>query len=100
LDLNLVTRLLGGILSLTWGNVVMMAIGGILIYLAIVKDYEPMLLLPIGAGTILANLPLTGMTAGIRELQLHDGGHPRVTVAPAAAGGVGSLRHPLSGWHP
>jgi sodium ion-translocating decarboxylase beta subunit len=72
LDLNLVINLLGGLLSLTWGNVVMMAIGGILIYLAIVKDYEPMLLLPIGAGTILANLPLTGMTAGIRELQLHQ----------------------------
>jgi sodium ion-translocating decarboxylase beta subunit len=72
LDLNLVINLLGGLLSLTWGNMVMMAIGGILIYLAIVKDYEPMLLLPIGAGTILANLPLTGMTAGIRELQLHQ----------------------------
>jgi sodium ion-translocating decarboxylase beta subunit len=72
LDLSLVTGLLSGILSLTWGNVVMMAIGGILIYLAIVKEYEPMLLLPIGAGTILANLPLTGMTAGIRELQLHQ----------------------------
>jgi sodium ion-translocating decarboxylase beta subunit len=72
LDLSLVTSLLGGILSLTWGNVVMMAVGGVLIYLAIVKDYEPMLLLPIGAGTILANLPLTGMTAGIRELQLHQ----------------------------
>jgi Na+-transporting methylmalonyl-CoA/oxaloacetate decarboxylase beta subunit len=72
LDLNLVINLLGGLLSLTWSNVVMMTIGGILIYLAIVKDYEPMLLLPIGAGTILANLPLTGMTAGIRELQLHQ----------------------------
>jgi len=72
LDLNLMTSLLEGLLSLTWGNVVMMAVGGILIYLAIVKDYEPMLLLPIGAGTILANLPLTGMTAGIRELQLHQ----------------------------
>ena len=62
MDLNVVTSLLNGLLSLTWGEVVMMAIGGILIYLAIVKDYEPMLLLPIGAGTILANLPLTGMT--------------------------------------
>ena len=72
MDLNGVTSLLGGLLSLTWDNVVMMAVGGILIYLAIVKDYEPMLLLPIGAGTILANLPLTGMTAGIRELQLHQ----------------------------
>lgn len=41
------------------GNLVMIAIGGILIYLAIAKDYEPMLLLPIGFGAILANIPLS-----------------------------------------
>lgn len=64
--------LLRGFLSLTWGEAVMMVVGGVLIYLAIVKHYEPMLLLPIGVGTILANLPLTGMTTGIRELQLHQ----------------------------
>ena len=52
--------LLSGILSLTWGNVVMMAVGGVLIYLAIAKEYEPVLLLPIGAGAIIANIPLTG----------------------------------------
>lgn len=39
----------------------MMAVGGLLIYLAIAKDYEPMLLLPIGFGAILTNLPLTGI---------------------------------------
>jgi oxaloacetate decarboxylase beta subunit len=39
----------------------MIAIGGLLIYLAIQKEYEPMLLLPIGFGAILANLPLTGI---------------------------------------
>ena len=49
-------------LSLTWQNVVMMAVGGVLIYLAVVKDYEPVLLLPIGFGAILTNLPLTGIT--------------------------------------
>jgi oxaloacetate decarboxylase beta subunit len=64
LDLNVVTSLLDGILSLTWGNVLMMAVGGILIYMAIVKEYEPVLLLPIGAGAIIANIPLTGMTEG------------------------------------
>jgi carboxybiotin decarboxylase len=47
---------------LTWQRIVMMAIGGLLIYLAIAKDYEPVLLLPIGFGAILANLPLTGIT--------------------------------------
>jgi sodium ion-translocating decarboxylase beta subunit len=59
-----------GPLHLTWGNLVMMAAGGVLIYLAITKEYEPLLLLPIGVGAILANLPLTGMTVGIREMQL------------------------------
>lgn len=47
---------------LTWQMLVMMAVGGVLIYLAIAKDYEPVLLLPIGFGAILTNLPLTGIT--------------------------------------
>jgi oxaloacetate decarboxylase beta subunit len=49
-------------LELTWQNIVMMLVGGVLIYLAIAKDYEPVLLLPIGFGAILTNLPLTGIT--------------------------------------
>lgn len=40
----------------------MMAIGGLMIYLAIAKDYEPMLLLPMGFGAILANLPFSMVT--------------------------------------
>ncbi len=52
-------QLLQGILHVTPGSLVMIAIGGLLIYLAIAKDYEPLLLLPIGAGAILANLPLS-----------------------------------------
>jgi len=51
--------LLSGLSNLTPGAAVMMAAGGLLIYLAIVKEYEPVLLLPIGAGAILANLPLS-----------------------------------------
>ncbi|MCD4801441.1 MAG: sodium ion-translocating decarboxylase subunit beta [Anaerolineales bacterium] len=43
-------------------NLVMILAGGLLIYLAIKKDFEPVLLLPIGFGAILANLPLTGIT--------------------------------------
>jgi oxaloacetate decarboxylase beta subunit len=50
--------------QLTWQNLVMIGIGGTLIYLAIAKGYEPYLLLPIGFGAILANLPLTGITEG------------------------------------
>ncbi len=52
--------LFGNLLLLQWQQVVMWAIGGLLIYLAIVKDMEPTLLLPIGFGTILVNLPLSG----------------------------------------
>ncbi len=47
-----------GLSSLGWQQIVMFAIGGILIYLAVAKDYEPALLLPIGFGAILVNLPL------------------------------------------
>ena len=46
--------------ALTWQQVTMWVIGGILMYLAIVKDMEPSLLLPIGFGAILANLPFSG----------------------------------------
>jgi oxaloacetate decarboxylase beta subunit len=46
---------------LTWKMVVMILAGGVLIYLGIAKDYEPVLLLPIGFGAIVANLPLSGI---------------------------------------
>lgn len=42
-----------------WGNIVMMIIGGILIYLAIKKKYEPLLLIPIGFGILLGNIPVS-----------------------------------------
>jgi oxaloacetate decarboxylase beta subunit len=54
-----------GFSQLTWANVVMMAIGALLIYLAITREYEPMLLIPIGMGAILANIPGAGMALDI-----------------------------------
>jgi oxaloacetate decarboxylase beta subunit len=62
MDFSNLSVLLSAPLQLTWQNGVMMVLGGILIYLAIAKDYEPVLLLPIGFGAILTNLPLTGIT--------------------------------------
>ena len=50
----------GNVTELNWKMCVMWLIGGILIYLAIKKDMEPTLLLPIGFGAILVNLPLSG----------------------------------------
>lgn len=45
------------LIAITWQQVVMFAVGGLLIWLAIKKDYEPALLLPMGFGAILVNLP-------------------------------------------
>lgn len=50
-----------GLLHLTVGMVVMWIIGLTLIYLAIARKYEPLLLLPIGFGILVANLPLAGL---------------------------------------
>ena len=60
-----------GLLSITWQQVVMYAVGLLLIYLAIEKDYEPALLLPMGFGAVLVNIPFSGalnqMMAGVGE---------------------------------
>jgi oxaloacetate decarboxylase beta subunit len=56
-------ELLIGFTSFTWPDAVMIGIGLALIFLAIKKEYEPMLLLPIGFGTILVNLPLAAVWA-------------------------------------
>jgi len=45
--------------AVTWQNVVMIGVGALLMYLAIKKDFEPNLLLPMGFGTLLVNLPLS-----------------------------------------
>lgn len=58
-------ELFKGLLNFTLGNAVMIGAGAILIWLAVAKEYEPVLLLPIGLGCILANIPLTGMTDGM-----------------------------------
>lgn len=55
-----------GIMGMDFGHLIMILISFLLIYLAIVKKYEPLLLLPIAFGMLLVNLPFTGlMEAGI-----------------------------------
>jgi sodium ion-translocating decarboxylase beta subunit len=58
-------ELVKGLAAFTLGNAFMILVGAVLVGLAIVKEYEPVLLLPIGFGCILANIPLTGMTEGM-----------------------------------
>lgn len=50
-----------GIANLGWGQLLMILVGGLLIFLAIRKSFEPLLLLPIGFGCILANVPVAGL---------------------------------------
>lgn len=57
-------ELVSGLAAFTLGNAFMILIGLALIAVAILKEYEPVLLLPIGFGCVLANVPLTGMTDG------------------------------------
>ncbi|HBL82246.1 MAG TPA: sodium ion-translocating decarboxylase subunit beta [Clostridiales bacterium] len=60
--------LYSNLLQLTWQQAVMWVIGGVLIYLAIKKDMEPTLLLPIGFGAILVNLPNSGAVETVKTL--------------------------------
>src|SRR4030043_425787 len=50
-----------GFLNLSWQIVVMLAVGGLLIYLGTARNVEPVLLIPIGTGILLANIPLAGL---------------------------------------
>ena len=65
--------LLDGFMAVTWQQIVMYIVGIFLIYLAIKKEYEPSLLLPMGFGAILVNLPFSGVLnqtiEGIGEVQ-------------------------------
>lgn len=66
-------ELFGNVLEIEWQQVVMWIIGGILIYLAIKKKMEPTLLLPMGFGAILVNLPLSGaVTQAAEEIGIID----------------------------
>jgi sodium ion-translocating decarboxylase, beta subunit len=68
--------LLQNALNIEWQQIVMWIIGGTLIYLAIEKDMEPALLLPMGFGAILVNLPMSGAVTqvyeGVKEIGIID----------------------------
>ncbi len=57
-----------GFMNMEWGNVIMIIVGGIAIYLAIAKKYEPLLLLPIGFGVFVGNIPyMQGLPIGVYD---------------------------------
>jgi Na+-transporting methylmalonyl-CoA/oxaloacetate decarboxylase beta subunit len=58
----------GAFAHLTWGHALMLAVGATFVYLAIARQYEPLLLLPIGFGIIVGNVPHgPGLGIGIYE---------------------------------
>ena len=65
-------ELFSNLTNVTWQHVVMWIIGGVLIYLAIKKEMEPTLLLPMGFGAILVNLPLSGAVTQGEEIGAID----------------------------
>ena len=75
MDAQFLARLSAGPAAFSWESAVMLGIAGVLFYLAIAKDYEPLLLLPIGAGCLLANLPLSPLIApdGLLKVLYHMG---------------------------
>lgn len=53
-----------GFMNITWGQALMLVVSCVLLYLGIYRKYEPLLLVPIAFGMLLANLPITGITDG------------------------------------
>jgi carboxybiotin decarboxylase len=93
--MEIVLELVGqsGIVHLTAGNLAMFAISGVLIYLAVTRGYEPLLLIPIGFAAILANLPLADMSSygdGIMRV-IYDAGIRTELLPPLIFLGVGTL---------
>ncbi len=101
---SLTTLLAGsGFAGLAWQNLVMFAVGGVLIFLAVTKKYEPLLLVPIGFGAILANLPEAHLSASHGFTQnpaapthfllqmVYDAGIRTEFLPPVIFLGVGSL---------
>ena len=66
--------LIEGVMALTWQQVVMYAVGVLLIWLAIKKEYEPSLLLPMGFGAILVNLPASGVLDQVLQGEIESHG--------------------------
>lgn len=80
-----------GLYQLWWGNVVMIAVGAILIYLAIAKKYEPFLLMGIGFSCIIANVPGSDLTQPGGLFHYAYSGVELLIVPPLIFLGVGAM---------
>jgi carboxybiotin decarboxylase len=92
MNAELLSRLSQGVENVTWQSLVMIGVSALLFYLAIVRDYEPLLLLPIGAGCLLANLPLSPLLSedGLLRI-LYDAGITNEMFPLLIFVGIGAL---------
>ncbi|WP_439257996.1 sodium ion-translocating decarboxylase subunit beta [Lonepinella sp. BR2271] len=82
-----------GIMHLEWGQAVMILVSLLLLWLAIVKKFEPLLLLPIGFGGLLSNIPEAGMAMTALDNLLHSGTPEQLAVI---AGKIGVVADPVA----
>ena len=80
-----------GFSNLTWENAVMILVGLVLLYLAIAKEYEPLLLLPIAFGCIMANFPNTGFEEDMGVMMAIGFGIKYEIFPPLIFMGVGAM---------
>ena len=80
-----------GFSNLTWENCVMILVGVVLLYLAIAKEYEPLLLLPIAFGCIMANFPNTGFNDEMGVMMAIGFGIKYEIFPPLIFMGVGAM---------
>ena len=80
-----------GFASLTFENIIMILVGLVLLYLAIAKDYEPLLLLPIAFGCIMANFPNTGFETDMGVMMAIGFGIKYEIFPPLIFMGVGAM---------
>ena len=80
-----------GYQALTMGNVIMMIVGFLLLYMAIAKEYEPLLLMPIAFGCIMANFPKTGFNDEMNVMMAIGFGIKYEIFPPIIFMGVGAM---------
>ena len=80
-----------GFSNLTWENCVMILVGLVLLYLSIAKEYEPLLLLPIAFGCIMANFPNTGFNDEMGVMMAIGFGIKYEIFPPLIFMGVGAM---------
>ncbi|MCK3658154.1 oxaloacetate decarboxylase subunit beta [Pasteurellaceae bacterium Pebbles2] len=82
-----------GVMHLEWGQAIMLIVSLVLLWLAIARKFEPLLLLPIGFGGLLSNIPEAGMAMTALDNLLHLGTPEQIAVV---AGKIGVVADPVA----